>query len=148
MFAGGILIVLLRFTGERLPDLQRWLGLSLAAFLMVVLGNAGQMLSGGLMLLVVAAARGEFRDLTFTPRSLAAEAYLAAVGSLAGYSAYIYALKYLPVSVVSLYAYANPVIAVLLGTVLLAEPFGPRVIVATGTVLLGITVVRSGGGKS
>lgn len=254
MFAGGILIVLLRFTGERLPDLQRWLGLSLAAFLMVVLGNggviwaqqwipsgitavtlastpfwmigveaclpggerltirsvagvligfagivvlvwpdlasggasggqfllgmvslqiaclgwalgssysrrhprsdnammaaAGQMLSGGLMLFVVAAARGEFRDLTFTPRSLAAEAYLAAVGSLAGYSAYIYALKYLPVSVVSLYAYANPVIAVLLGTVLLAEPFGPRVIVATGTVLLGITVVRSGGGKS
>jgi len=81
---------------------------------------------------------------TFTARSFAAEAYLGAVGSLAGYPAYIYALKYLPVSVVSLYAYANPVIAVLLGTLLLAEPFGPRVIVATATVLLGITVVSGG----
>ena len=39
---------------------------------------------------------------------------MVALQSLAGYAAYIYALKYLPVSVVSLYAYANPVIAVLL----------------------------------
>ena len=95
-------------------------------------------------MLLVAIARGEWNELTLTARSVAAEAYLAAVGSLAGYPAYIYALKYLPVSVVSLYAYANPVIAVLLGTVLLAEPFGPRVIVATATVLLGITVVSGG----
>jgi len=107
---------------------------------------AVQMLCGGVMMLVLAVARGEWRELTFTPRSIAAEAYLAGVGSLAGYTAYIYALKYLPVSVVSLYAYANPVIAVLLGTLLLAEPFGPRVIVATATVLLGITVVPRGEG--
>jgi len=113
-----------------------------------MMAAAGQMLAGGLMMLIVAIARGEIRDLTFTPRSLAAEAYLAVLGSLAGYTAYIYALKYLPVSVVSLYAYANPVIAVLLGTALLTEPFGPRVIVATGMVLLGITVVRSGEGKN
>ena len=105
---------------------------------------AVQMLCGGVMMLLVAIARGEWNELTFTARSFAAEAYLAGVGSLAGYPAYIYALKYLPVSVVSLYAYANPVIAVLLGTVLLAEPFGPRVIVATATVLLGITVVSGG----
>jgi len=107
---------------------------------------AVQMLCGGLMMLVISVARGEWSELTFTPRSFAAEAYLAAVGSLAGYTAYIYALKYLPVSVVSLYAYANPVIAVLLGTLLLAEPFGARVMVATATVLLGITVVPRGEG--
>ena len=95
-------------------------------------------------MLLVAIARGEWNELTFTARSFAAGAYLAAVGSPAGYTAYIYALKYLPVSVVSLYAYVNPVIAVLLGTVLPAEPFGPRVIVATATVLLGITVVSGG----
>ena len=52
-----------------------------------------------------------------TPRSFAAVAYLAAVGSLAGYPAYSYALKYLPVSVVSLYAYANLVIAGTCGNV-------------------------------
>ena len=56
--------------------------------------------------------------------------------------AYVYALKHLPVSTVSLYAYINPVIAVLLGTVFLDEPFGPRVIVAAALVFLGSAVVR------
>ena len=78
----------------------------------------------GVMMFVIATARGEWAELTFSSRSLAAEIYLTVAGSLAGYSAYIYALKYLPVSVVSLYAYTNPVIAVLLGAALLAEPFG------------------------
>ncbi|MSO81677.1 MAG: multidrug DMT transporter permease [Acidobacteria bacterium] len=101
-----------------------------------------QMILGGVMMLAIATARGEWRQLAFTPRTLAAEGYLIAFGSLAGYPAYVYALKYLPVSTVSLYAYVNPVIAVLLGTRLLAEPFGPRVMVATATVLMGIAVVR------
>jgi drug/metabolite transporter (DMT)-like permease len=105
-----------------------------------------QMILGGLMMLVIATARGEWRQLAFTPRTLAAEAYLIAFGSLAGYPAYVYALKYLPVSTVSLYAYVNPVIAVLLGALLLAEPFGPRVIVATATVFVGIAVVRGTAG--
>jgi hypothetical protein len=64
------------------------------------------------------------------------------VGSLLGYPAYVYALKHLPVSTVSLYAYFNPVIAVVLGTVLLDEPFGPRVILAAALVFLGSAVVR------
>ena len=67
-----------------------------------------QMLFGGLIMLIAATAGGEWRDLTFTKRSLGAEVYLGAIGSLAGYPAYIYALKHLPVSIVSLYAYANP----------------------------------------
>jgi drug/metabolite transporter (DMT)-like permease len=69
--------------------------------------------------------------------------YLTFVGSLAGYSAYIYALKYLPSSTVSLYAYVNPIIAVILGTLLLAEPFGVRIVAASGLVLLGIAVAKS-----
>lgn len=103
---------------------------------------AVQMILGGAMMLAIATARGEWRQLAFTPRTLAAEGYLIAFGSLAGYPAYVYALKHLPVSTVSLYAYVNPVIAVLLGTLLLAEPFGPRVMVATATVFMGIVVVR------
>ncbi len=102
---------------------------------------AVQMMLGGLMMMAIATARGEWRQLSFTPRSLAAESYLIVFGSLVGYTAYVYALKYLPVSTVSLYAYVNPVIAVLLGTLLLAEPFGPRVIMATATVFIGIAVV-------
>ncbi len=103
---------------------------------------AVQMVLGGLMMLGIATARGEWRQLAFTPRTLAAEGYLIAFGSLAGYPAYVYALKYLPVSTVSLYAYVNPVIAVLLGALLLGEPFGPRVFLATATVFVGIAVVR------
>lgn len=103
-----------------------------------------QMLFGGLIMLAIATVRGEWAELTFTPRTLAAEAYLTLIGSIAAYSAYVYALKYLPVSTVSLYAYVNPVIAVLLGAVVLGEASGVRVVTASALVLLGIAVVRVG----
>jgi drug/metabolite transporter (DMT)-like permease len=104
-----------------------------------------QMVFGGLLMGLIGTALGEWRSLAFTPRTLAAELYLLFVGSLLGYPAYVYALKHLPVSTVSLYAYANPVIAVVLGTVLLDEPFGARVIVAAAFVFLGSAVVRWSG---
>jgi drug/metabolite transporter (DMT)-like permease len=104
-----------------------------------------QMVFGGLIMAAMATALGEWRSLTFTPRSLAAELYLLFVGSLLGYPAYVFALKHLPVSTVSLYAYINPVIAVVLGTLLLDEPFGPRVILAGALVFLGSAVVRWSG---
>ena len=52
--------------------------------------------------------------LRFNPRTLGALVYLIVVGSIVGFSAYAYALKHLPVATVSLYAYVNPVIAVVL----------------------------------
>ena len=104
--------------------------------------SALQMIFGGVILLAAALVRGEFAVLTFTWRTLAAEVYLIVFGSLIGYSAYVYALKHLPVSTVSLYAYVNPVIAVILGTLLLGEPFGWRVVVASAVVFAGIAVVR------
>lgn len=104
-----------------------------------------QMIFGGVIMLVAATALGEWRRLVFTPRTFAAELYLLLIGSLVGYPAYVFALKHLPVSTVSLYAYFNPVIAVVLGTVLLDEPFGPRVILAATLVFLGSAVVRWSG---
>ena len=105
-------------------------------------GAALQMLFGGLLMGLLGTVLGEWGRLSFTWRSASAELYLLAVGSLAAYPAYVYALKHLPVSTVSLYAYINPIIAVLLGTLLLDEPFGPRVIVASALVFSGIAVVR------
>ncbi len=105
--------------------------------------SAVQQLCGGLATLAVGSMAGEWGHLTFTSRSLSAEIYLIVFGSLGAYSAYVYALQYLPVATVSLYAYINPVIAVILGTVIANEPFGARVIVAAGMVLAGIAVVRS-----
>lgn len=108
-----------------------------------VLGaSALQMIFGGAIMLVAATLRREWHDVSFTWRTGAAELYLIVFGSLVGYSAYVYALKHLPVSTVSLYAYVNPVIAVILGTLLLGEPFGWRVLIASAVVFAGVAVVR------
>jgi drug/metabolite transporter (DMT)-like permease len=104
--------------------------------------SAVQQLCGGLVILAVGSAIGEWNDIAFSARSFAAELYLIVFGSLAAYSAYLYALQHLPIATVSLYAYVNPVIAVILGTLLADEPFSPRIVAAAAMVLAGIAVVR------
>jgi drug/metabolite transporter (DMT)-like permease len=65
------------------------------------------------------------------------------VGAVGGFVAYTYALRHLPVSFVSLYAYINPIIAVALGVLLVGEPFNVRIAIAAALVLVGVAVVRS-----
>jgi drug/metabolite transporter (DMT)-like permease len=108
----------------------------------VLSAAAIQMTFGGVFMLIAGTLRGEWSHLAFTQRTLAAEIYLTLVGSIVGYSAYIYALKYLPTATVSLYAYVNPIIAMILGAVLLGEPFGPRVVTASAMVLTGSALVQ------
>lgn len=108
----------------------------------VLVTAAAQMLFGGLAMLAVGTLRGEWLQLALSPRSTAAVAYLFLFGSVAGFSAYAYALKHLPVATVSMYAYVNPVIAVLLGTALLGEPWSPRLAVSGVTVLVGMALVK------
>jgi drug/metabolite transporter (DMT)-like permease len=103
--------------------------------------SAVQMIFSGVMLLSMATAAGEWQQLTFTTRTFAAMAYLTIAGSLITYTAYIYAIKHLPLSTVSLYAYVNPLIAVALGTLLLGEPFSMRIVFAAGMVLAGTAIV-------
>jgi len=104
---------------------------------------AFEMLFGGVFLLIVGSLRGEASWLTFTTRTAGALAYLIVAGAIGGFTAYAYALKHLPIATVSLYAYVNPVIAVVLGTVLLNEPFNTRMGVAAGVVLAGIALVKA-----
>ena len=103
--------------------------------------TALQMVFSGIMLLGAATAHGDWAQLSFTPRTLAALAYLSIAGSLVAYSAYIYAIQHLPLQLVSLYAYINPMIAVALGTLLLSEPFSPRIALAAAFVLAGTWIV-------
>jgi len=103
---------------------------------------AFQMLFGGVAMSVASLVHHEWAQLAFTPRTATALGYLVVFGSLAGFSAYAYALKNLPVATVSLYAYVNPVIAVALGTIVLDEPLSPRLAVAGAVVLVGIAMVR------
>jgi drug/metabolite transporter (DMT)-like permease len=103
---------------------------------------AFEMLFGGIVLLIVGIALGEPSRLAFTTRTTLALAHLTVFGAIAGFTAYAYALKHLSVATVSLYAYVNPVIAVILGALVLAEPFGLRMAVSAGVVLVGVALVR------
>jgi len=103
---------------------------------------AFEMLFGGGVLLVAAFALQETSRLAFTTRTAGALAYLTGVGAIAGFTAYAYALKHLPMATVSLYAYVNPLIAVVLGTVILREPFSARMGVAAAVVLAGMALVK------
>ena len=109
----------------------------------VLMTAAFQMVFGGLALLAVGLALGEGPSLGFNARTTAALVYLIVFGAIGGFTAYAYALKHLPVATVSLYAYVNPVIAVILGTLILKEPFSPRMAIAAAVVLAGIALVKT-----
>jgi len=104
---------------------------------------AFEMLFGGIALLLAGLALGEWARLTFTSRSSLALAHLIFFGAIAGFTAYAYMLKHLPVATASLYAYINPIIAVVLGALVLGEPFGLRMALSAAVVLIGVALVRS-----
>jgi drug/metabolite transporter (DMT)-like permease len=104
---------------------------------------AAQMLAGGVMMLALGTMRGEWGSIAFSTRSALAFGYLSTVGAIGGFVAYTYALRHLPVSLVSLYAYINPVIAVALGVAVLGEPFTSRMALAAALVLAGVAIVRA-----
>jgi drug/metabolite transporter (DMT)-like permease len=105
--------------------------------------TAAQMLAGGVMMLALGTVRGEWASLAFSTRTAVAFGYLATVGAIGGFVAYTYALRHLPVSLVSLYAYINPVIAVALGVAVLGEPFTSRMALAAALVFGGVAIVRA-----
>ena len=93
-------------------------------------------------MMAVGTLRGEWSALYFTTRTSIALIYMATLGAIGGFVAYTYALRHLPVSFVSLYAYINPIIAVALGTLVLHEPFTWRMTIAAVLVFAGVAVVR------
>jgi len=112
-----------------------------------MMAAAIQMISAGIILIVVGAFIGEFQRLAFNWRGLAALSYLIVFGSLVGYSSYIYALSKLPVARFSMYAYINPVIAVILGWLILDERFDWVMVTSTLVVLLGVVLVKTSSPK-
>jgi drug/metabolite transporter (DMT)-like permease len=111
----------------------------------VFTATAAQMLAGGAMMLAIGTVRGEWPALTFSARSATAFTYLSTVGAIGGFVGYTYALRHLPISVVSLYAYVNPVIAVALGVAVLGEPFTIRMAFAALLVFGGVAIVQTRG---
>ena len=108
-----------------------------------LMAAAMQMMIAGLILIFLGAFLGEFRRFAFDFQGLAALFYLLVFGSIVGFSSYTYALAKLPSSIVSMHAYINPVIAVILGWLVLNERLDWRVAAATILVLLGVILVNT-----
>ncbi len=132
-FLGGVMSAQIACVGWAVGSLYaRRRGRGSAKHENVLMTAAFEMLFGGLALLVAGLVMGEAASLTMTPRTAAALTYLTLVGAIGGFTAYAYALKHLPVATVSLYAYVNPIIAVVLGTLILSEPFDLRMAIRGG----------------
>lgn len=99
------------------------------------------MLLGGIVLAGMAQAAGEWQSLRLAqvaPAAVWALVYLIVVGSLAGFSAYLFLLKTLPASRVATYAYVNPVVALALGAWLGGEAVGALTVAAAAVSLVGV----------
>jgi drug/metabolite transporter (DMT)-like permease len=103
-----------------------------------------EMLCGGVACLIAAIVTGEFGDLhlgAVDHRAWLAFAYLVVAGSMVAYSAYVWLLHSAPLSLVTTYAYVNPVVAVALGAMLLGESFTIRSAAATFAVVAGVVLM-------
>jgi drug/metabolite transporter (DMT)-like permease len=106
--------------------------------------TALQMLAAGIVLLVIGGIAGERIDATkVSASSLVAFGYLVVFGSLVAFSAYTWLLQRAPVSLVSTYAYVNPVVAVFLGTLFLSEPVRPTMIAGAALILAAVAFIVS-----
>ena len=106
------------------------------------MGAAVQMIAGGIAVTLFGTLLGEWRTWHLSPRGAGAIAYLVVFGSIVGYSAYAYALRHASATAVGTYAYVNPVIAVLLGGLLLKEPITARTVVAMGLILGAVVWIQ------
>lgn len=102
-----------------------------------VASSAHQLLLGGVVLGLAALVAREPWP-TPTTEAFIGWSYLVTVGSLLGYTSFVRALQLLPANVAMTYSYVNPVIAVILGALILSEPITPFTVAGMALVLLGV----------
>jgi drug/metabolite transporter (DMT)-like permease len=108
-----------------------------------LLGTSMEMLCGSAGLAAAGTLTGEWSQVHLagiTWQSLVGLGYLIIFGSLVGFASYTWLLRNAPTTLVSTYAYVNPLVAIIIGNLLAQEPFTPRVVIAT-TVILGAVVI-------
>ena len=110
-----------------------------------------QQVAGGVAILIAAAASGQLGDLDVSKvsaGSLVALLYLIVIGSLLTFSVYLWLLRKARTSLVSTYAYVNPVVAVTLGWIVLDEIITARTLIAGGVILVAVALIVSAGGAA
>lgn len=101
-----------------------------------------EMLGGGAVLVVAALLLGEGGELAdgVSAASLAAWVYLALFGSLIAFTAYAWLLRNAPISQVVTHQYVNPLVAIVLGSVVLGETFDLLTVIG-GLIVIGAVFV-------
>ena len=110
------------------------------------MSSGAQMLAGGVLLTVIAGLLGEFKG--FHPQAVSLKAwlclaYLIVAGSIIAFTAYVWLIHHESPTKVGTYAYVNPVVAVILGYLLLGEAIGARTILGTALVLVSVVVITT-----
>ena len=109
-----------------------------------------QMAFGGTFLIIAALLTGELQGFDIaavTGRSLLGLAYLTTVGSLIGFTTYIWLLRVAPLPKVATYAYVNPIVAFVLAGLLLGETIEPRTALAGAVIVVGVALIVTARGR-
>ena len=100
---------------------------------------------GSLGLFIVSAFKGEFAQFQIaavSTRSLLGLLYLISFGSLVGFTSYAWLLRNAPISLISTYAYVNPIVAVFLGSVFAQEALNARILIAALIIVGSVILVN------
>ncbi len=101
-----------------------------------------EMWTGGVMMIALGLVRGEdLEPSTYGGETWLAWGYLVVFGSMLAFSAYVWLLANAPIGLVATYAYVNPVVAVFLGWLILAEPITSAVLVGGLVIIVAVAIV-------
>ncbi|CAN5551534.1 drug/metabolite exporter YedA [soil metagenome] len=107
--------------------------------------NAGlQMIFGGIFLIPLSLAFDDYATVQWANELIFCLVYMILIGSVAAYSCYFYAIKKLPMTIVSMYAYINPIVAFILGWLILGEKLNTHISIAILITVAGIYLVNRG----
>jgi drug/metabolite transporter (DMT)-like permease len=114
-----------------------------------LLATGIQMLCGGTVLAAMSVVTGEFVGLRLdavSPASLAGLVYLTVIGSLVAFTVYGWLLRVAPLPFIATYAYVNPVVAVILGAIVLDETIDLRTLVAGAVIVFSVALIVTASG--
>jgi drug/metabolite transporter (DMT)-like permease len=109
-----------------------------------LVATGAQMVAGAVVLLIMSIASGElagFEVTRITPNSIVAMAYLTIIGSLLAFTVYGWMLRVAPLPLTATYAYVNPIVAVILGALILHEPIDTRTVIAGAVIVAAVAII-------
>jgi drug/metabolite transporter (DMT)-like permease len=107
-----------------------------------LVGASMEMIAAGALFGLLALATGEPGAVHhISGESFLALGYLIVLGSLIGFTAYVWLLRNAPTTLVSTYAFVNPAVAVFLGWAIVSEPIGPRVLIAATMIIAAVALI-------